>query len=434
MKLRTIAAIATATGVSALIGAPHPALAAGLSDSEARELKQLVIRQQQQLDAQASQIRMLSEKLDGVLGKTEQNSTAIAAKADKKEVENLQTEAMVVSKQPKVDLSLYGQINRAALWSDNGDTSKTYFVDNAFSSTRMGLDALSAVGEGLNIGGKLEYEVVSNNTLDVNQDEEDTSATFKLRHADAFLESKSLGKLSLGQGHTATDTTAERDLSGATVANYSAVQNQAGGQKWYDSAAGTLLSSQVKSVFDNMDGLSRRDRVRYDSPLFSGVQLSASAIETGAFDTALSYTRKYGETSVAAALGYATPGDLAKWEDQYDGSLSILLPSGLNFTVAGGFQQYDLTDRDDPNYWYAKLGYKKKFFSHGITALAVDYGMWNDFELNEDEAESIGLTFVQDVADWGTEFYIAYRLYTLDRDQLSPEDINTVLGGARVKF
>ena len=60
--------------------------------------------------------------------------------------------------------------------------------------------------------------------------------------------------------------------------------------------------------------------------------------------------------------------------------------------------------------------------------------MWNDFELNEDEAESIGLTFVQDVADWGTEFYIAYRLYTLDRDQLSPEDINTVLGGARVKF
>ena len=183
-----------------------------------------------------------------------------------------------------------------------------------------------------------------------------------------------------------------------------------------------------------MDGLSRRDRVRYDSPLFSGAQFSASAIETGAFDTALSYNRKYGETTVAAALGYATPGDLANWDDQYDGSFSILLPSGLNFTVAGGFQEYDIIDRDDPNYWYAKLGYKTKLFLPGITAFAVDYGMWNDFELNDDEAQSLGLAFVQDVADWGSEFYIAYRFYTLDRDLLSPEDINTLMSGVRVKF
>lgn len=434
MKMRAITTIAAVTGMSAILGVSQPACGAEISDSDIRNLQQLVIRQQEQIDVQAGQIRMLSEKLDSVLGKTEQNSTAIAAKADKQEVENLQTEAMVVSKQPKVDVSLYGQINRAGLWADNGDASKVYFVDNNFSTTRMGLDAVAAASEGVNIGGKFEYEIVSNAPLEVNQDVQDTSATFKLRHADAFLENKSLGKLFLGQGSTSSDGTAERDLSGTTVVNYSAVHYQAGGQKWYDGLSDTLLTSQVKSVIDNMDGLNRRDRIRYDSPLFSGAQVSASAIETGAFDTALSYNRKYGETTVAAALGYANPGDLANWDNQYDGSFSILLASGLNFTFAGGIQEYDVIDRDDPNYWYAKLGYKTKLFSPGITAFAVDYGMWNDFELNDDEAESLGLTFVQDVADWGSEFYIAYRLYTLDRDLLAPEDINTLMSGVRVKF
>ena len=434
MKSITKTAIAMVTGLSAMVGVSLTANAANISENDIKNLQQLVISQQQQLDAQAKQIKMLSEKLDSVLGKTEQNSTAIAAKADKNEVENLKTDTMVVSKQPKVDVSLYGQINRAGLWADNGDSSKVYFTDNAFSSTRLGMDAVAAVGTGVNIGGKLEYELISNSSLELNQDAEDTSASLKLRHADAFIENKSLGKLFLGQGSTSTDTTAERDLSGTTVVNYSAVQDQAGGQKWYDSASGNLLTSQVKSVIDNMDGLSRRDRVRYDSPLFAGAQFSASAIETGAFDTALSYSRKYGETTLAAALGYAAPGDLASWDGQYDGSFSILLPSGLNFTLAGGVQEYDTIDRDDPNYWYAKLGYKANLFSPGITAVAADYGMWNDFELNEDKADSVGLTFVQDIADWGTEFYIAYRLYTLDREQLSTEDINTVMSGVRVKF
>ena len=434
MEMRAITAIAATAGISAILGAAYPVCAAEISESDIQNLQQLVRRQQEQIDTQAGQIRMLSEKLDSVLGKTEQNSTAIAAKTAKQEAENLRTEAMVVSKQAKVDVSLYGQINRAGLWADNGDASKVYFVDNNFSTTRMGLDAVAAFSEGVHIGGKFEYEIVSNGSVEVNQDLQDTSATFKLRHADAFLENKGLGKLFLGQGSTSTDGTAERDLSGTTVVNYSSVQYQAGGQKWYDSISDSLLTSQVKSVIDNMDGLSRRDRVRYDSPLFSGAQISASAIETGAFDTALSYSRKYGETTVAAALGYATPGDLVKWDNQYDGSLSILLASGLNFTFAGGVQEYDVVDRDDPTYWYAKLGYKIKLFSPGITAVAADYGMWNDFELNEDEARSLGLTLVQDVADWGSEFYIAYRLYTLDRDLLAPEDINTLMSGVRVKF
>ena len=97
MKMRAITAIAAATGMSAILGVTQPVCAAEISQGDIKNLQQLVLRQQEQINIQAAQIRMLNEKLDSVLGKTEQNSTAIAAKADKQEVENLQTEAMVVS-------------------------------------------------------------------------------------------------------------------------------------------------------------------------------------------------------------------------------------------------------------------------------------------------------------------------------------------------
>jgi hypothetical protein len=412
----------------------QPACSGGADEGAIQALQQLVKNQQQQLDAQANEIETLKGMLNSLLGQTEQNTAAIAEKADQKEMENLQSESMVVSKIPRVDVSVYGQINRAGLWADNGDASQVYFVDNIFSSTRMGIDAVAKASDDLNIGGKLEYEIISNSSNEVNQDQPDSSATLKIRHADTFAQSRTLGKISLGQGSTSSDGTAERDLSGTSVVSYSAVQYQAGGQKWYDDSSDTVLLSQVKSVIDNMDGLSRRDRLRYDTPVFSGWQLSASAIEAEAFDGALSYSRKFGGTAVAAAFGYATPGDLAAWENQYSGSLSVLLGSGLNFTLAGGIQEYDVVDRDNPDYWYGKLGYKTSLFPQGASAFAVDYGMWNDFDLNGDEAQSLGLAFVQEIADWGTEFYLAYRLYALERDLADIADVNSVMAGARVKF
>lgn len=423
-----------ATKAALFIGIASTVSAGGTDNENIKDLERLVQRQQQQIDVQASEIEALKEMLHALLGQTEQNKTAIAAKADKQDLQNIHNESLVLSKNPKVDVSLYGQLNRAGLWADNGDSSKVYFVDNIFSSTRMGVDAVARATDDLNIGGKLEYEIISNSSLEVNQDEQDSSASLKLRHADAFVDSKTLGKFFLGQGSTSTDSTAERDLSGTTVVAYSAVQFQAGGQKWYDTATNAVSNLQVKSVIDNMDGLGRRDRIRYDTPSFAGFQFSGSAIESGAFDSALSYSRKFGDTTVAAALGYAAPGDLAVWDNQYDGSFSILFENGLNLTLAGGIQENDIVNRNNPNYWYGKLGYKASLFPLGTLAFAVDYGLWNDFDRNENEAKSFGLAFVQDIADWGTEFYFAYRLYTLDSPGADFDDINTVMSGARIKF
>jgi TolA-binding protein len=428
--------------------------AAGSGPGSAYDLERMVKEQQKQLDTQAGEIAELKEQLKALLGTTEKNKEALAAKVDKEEIENLKIDRMVSSGNKNVDVSLYGQINRAGLWADNGDSSNVYFVDNKFSTTRMGLDATVKATNDLTIGGKIEYEIISNISNQVNQFDQNIKGEFNHRHTFVYLKSEDLGKLSLGHTSTASDGTAEMDLSGTKVVSYSAINFFAGGQLWYDpdvTSSSAIENSDthiveenreedfnalhIDQTVNNMDGLSRKDLVRYDSPSFSGFSLAGAAIEDGAFDAAARYQRKFGESTVAAALAWATPGDLAKWDNQYDGSISFLHGSGFNITLAGGQQDYDdKVKSDDPAYWYGKLGYRAGFFPQGESAFAVDYGRWKDFFQSGDEVDSIGVAFVQNIRDWGTEFYLSYRWHSLDRDNADYDDINGVMAGARVKF
>ena len=390
--------------------------------------------QQRQIDAQAAEINGLKEQIKMLLNQTGQNKELLAEKADKKEIEELKVDKVVTSKDPNVNVTLYGQVNRAGLLADNGDSSNVYFVDNSNSSTRMGVDASAKTGESHAVGSKIEFEVISNPSSGVNQLQETLSPEINVRHADLWFTGKQWGKLAIGRGHTASDGTAEVDLSGTSVVTYSDVEAMAGGQLWYDGSLDVLSEVKVGDVFDNMDGLSRRNRFRYDSPIFAGFTLSGSAIETGAYDFAGRYSRVFGGIKLASALAYASTGDLKSFDNQWSGSLSMLHDSGFNFTLAGGKQDYDTDGRDDPIFWYGKIGYKADLMSFGSSAFSIDYGQSNDSKVNNDEAETLSIAYVQNVTDWGTELYLAWRRYELSRDRLSADDVNALMFGARVKF
>jgi len=121
-------------------------------------------------------------------------------------------------------------------------------------------------------------------------------------------------------------------------------------------------------------------------------------------------------------------------KNQYDGSFSLLLNNGLNFTMAGGLRDIKEDNRDDSGFWYTKIGYKASLFSTGVSAFSLDYGQFNDIAVNDDEAKTFGAAFVQDIKDWGTEIYLIYRFYQLDRDYYDFDNINAVMTGARIKF
>ena len=78
----------------------------------------------------------------------------------------------------------------------------------------MGLKARAKATDDVSIGGRIEYELISNSSAAVNQLEPDTGAELKLRWADVDFKSKKFGTLRLGHGATFSDGTAEMDLSG----------------------------------------------------------------------------------------------------------------------------------------------------------------------------------------------------------------------------
>jgi len=108
--------------------------------------------------------------------------------------------------------------------------------------------------------------------------------------------------------------------------------------------------------------------------------------------------------------------------------------SGLNFTVAAGTQDLKNTTRTDATFWYGKIGYRKNFFGIGETALAADWGQNSNAVANNDQADSYGLLGVQDFEKWGSEYYLGFRNYNLDRLGTDFNNVKAVMSGVRVKF
>jgi len=429
MKMKTYARIAAGAALALCLTTQAQASGSGtMDDNMLQELKRMIEQQQAQIDKQASEIAALKEQLGG-------NTEALATKADKGDTGA--TDKMVTSSFKNVNVSLYGQINRAMMYADNGDSSKWYSVDNTNSQTRFGLLASVESDLGWIMGGRIEYGIVSNGSSDVNQIDNynATSANFKLRWAEISLKNEKFGKISLGKGSTATDNTAETDLSGTSVANYVSIPDMAGSMLWYDSVTNRLTNREISDVFNDMDGLGRQDRIRYDTPSFGGLTAAVSGSSGDAFDGALFYSRSFNGTKVAAAFGIANPGDLiANTDVQYSGSASVLLPMGLNATFSAALRDLKDDNRDDATNWWGKLGYKTKFYEAATTAFSVAYGETSNLATNDEKGKAWSLAAVHNITDWATEFYMVYRNHQLDSDFVDYDDINVFMAGARLKF
>ncbi|RLC02947.1 MAG: hypothetical protein DRH90_12525 [Deltaproteobacteria bacterium] len=327
-----------------------------------------------------------------------------------------------------VEVKLSGQINRAVMWADNGEDSEVFNVDNGNSSTRFRLTGSEEVNDSVKVGVVWENEFVSNGSgnVDIGQENDGTS-DFNERKMEAYFVMP-FGKVSIGQGDGAGNGTSEEDLSGTSVIMYSSVGDTSGSINFRDDDDNKIAT--IGSTRTNFDGLSRNDRVRYDTPKFRGATLSVSGTNGDAYELAARYSGDFDSLGkITAAIAYV---DANKRKDpewtQIGGSVSWLHTSGINLTVSSGSRDIDNTGRDPVNY-YGKLGYK-----FDIHAIAVEYGVTEDLDQNKDKSKNYGLAYV--MKPWnGVEFYGTYRIFELDRDDTSNiEDIQQVMIGTRVKF
>jgi hypothetical protein len=429
MKSGTYGKIAVICTVSIMCATHVHGSGSGTLDNDLlRELKRMIEHQQAQIDKQAAEIAELREQLSG-------NTEAIAVKADKADVEKM--DKVVSSSFSNVNVSLYGQFNPALLYADNGDSSKLYVVDNQHSQTRFGLRASVDTLSGWQAGGRFEAGITGNGSTEVNNwyTHDATDEVFRLRWAEISFAKDRYGKLSLGKGDSASNNTAEVDISGTSVAMQDKTLWMASATLWYAGVSNSLSEIEVGDIYNGYDGLSRTDRIRYDTPGFAGFSLAGSYSSGDAFDGSVWYSRKYGGTKIAAGLGIANPGDIMSDADLlYTGSASILFPIGISATFSGGLMDKEAENLDNATFWWTKLGYRSKFYDAATTAFSIDYGEAENISINDEKGRTWALAAVHDISDWGTEFYAIYRMYLADSQISDFDDVNSIMAGARLKF
>ena len=340
---------------------------------------------------------------------------------------------IVISGNDKLRLTLSGQINRGVLFFDDGEETGSIHVDNDNSSTRIRLGAESINTGELKFGGLIELQFESNSTASVDQENQSNVGpnSFTERKLELYGEHTKYGRITVGQGDTASNGTSEEDLSGTTVIGYSGISFMAGGLRFRDNLK-TLTDITVGSAFSNLDGLSRDDRLRYDTPNIVGVVVSVSAIADELWDVAIRYSGDASSFKTRAALSYADVGE--ELDNRINGSVSVLHSSGFSVTVAAG--QDDRTDNRDPEFGYIKAGYQTNWNTLGTTAISIDYYDGDDVASIDDQSTSVGFLVVQNIESFGSELYAGLRNYELDVGATSAQldDVLATLVGVRVKF
>jgi predicted porin len=352
-----------------------------------------------------------------------------------------------------INVELSGQVNKAYEITDNSEVSDRAIVDNDVSSTRFRFKGSEDIGDGVKAGIYWEVQHQSNpsNRLDTQPTPADIGdgptdtpqVGFSERHAEVFFES-GFGKLSLGQGDGVGNGGTERDLSGTTVVALASRVFMGGGVT-YDCGGPRPTSTSgscgftVGQSYNSLDGFSRYDRVRYDTPtLGPGIVLSVDSGNRNVWEYGASIRTSLGGGKLDGAIFYSA-GDQRNNISIVGGSVSYLFGTGTSLTghYADGDINNSLPGQKNPNAWGIKLGQK-----WGMNAFAIDYSLAGDQFVagvtpKSDDTSSWGVSWVYSLPGPKVDIYAGYRLWDSDLrgvNNRTASDVDVVMIGSRIKF
>lgn len=343
-------------------------------------------------------------------------------------------------------------------------------VGNKNDQSNFSLAGDAQFAPGWSAGFELVLRARDDLSDDVDQSSDNGSGgPFQLWQAHWFIESETLGKISVGLASRVSDTAPENDLSETGAAGYAGAQDIGGafGLRRADAAITNVTWGDVISHFNG----DTANVVRYDTPEFAGFIASASWGEDDIWDVGLKYEGESGGFKVAASLAYTevTDGDFLFGDHSaLVGSAAILHEAtGFNALISAGERQHDGSQLNaagtgftplDPKFVYAKLGWIAKLNGLGPTAFYGEYGLFEELfqtlfvpaappgaeaqVTSGSEAQVLGAGLVQHIDGADMQIYIGYRRYSMDVElkngATSPvvdiEDFHTIIAGSKISF
>ncbi|RYE61021.1 MAG: porin [Hyphomicrobiales bacterium] len=351
-----------------------------------------------------------------------------------------------------VDVKMYGQVNKAVVAFDDGQNTDVVVTDNDLSSTRFGVKGEQKLDNGLTASVLLEMEMQSNPTNAFTQNTASNTGSnsstplganasgsttgdvgLTERHASVGF-SGGFGGVVLGQTSAATDGIITQDLTGAQDVMNSDYHKMGGGINLRNSD-GTLSGITINSMTFN-GGTKRLDAVRYDSPVFNGLQGKFSIAQGGDVDASALYAGKFGSFKVKGAAGIEFNNDSTftaanSVQQRYIASASVLHDSGIGVTAAYTTDDVRNAGSEDPEQWYTKVGYAWDKYE-----VAADYGVSNHYGntvVADSELTAMGVAAQYNLGN-GVSLAGLYRNFEADRSGTSLESVDLFAANMRVKF
>ena len=312
----------------------------------------------------------------------------------------------------KVSLTISGYVAQEITWWDDGGESNVYLHGlGPTQATHVKFDGKVQIAPGWVAGYMLRIQNLSDNpfgrsgTDAINQNSADFNQGLNVQMSYWYLQSKDLGKVSVGrQAQAAKSAAMFTDQSGTQIIdNYTFL---AGFPQFFIRSGGSLSAasptwgqmafcySQAVPLGGDCDGLVM-NAVRYDSPVFAGFSASASWGEDDDWEIATRYTGEISGFKVLLGVGYS---------EDTDENVAVALPAGSKkdskFFQAGGYVQHiatglfihgaygheDNSDTllpggitpPDSDQWYFKGGIRQKWTPLGATIVYGDYAQYND--------------------------------------------------------
>jgi predicted porin len=355
----------------------------------------------------------------------------------------------------KVSITLYGKMNRAVLFWDDGAEKNIYSVDNSYESSRFGMKGSAKISGDWSGGYKIEIETRAAASEAVNQLDDDNGTRVPggtlgdegrlllLRHNYFYIDNKNLGQVRLGltmmpKDDITKDTdvteladtiTADNHMNRGFFLRPKGFNTEVGGPgqlRWQ-------AISQCYSSSSAFDCSTRRNAVTYYSPTWfgsdgKGLSVSAGYGEDDIWSGAIRYRNSFGlfgggagtskddPWEVGAGIGYEKSHDenqetsggglngFRRDIDEWAGSASIKhRPTGLFAFTAFSFSDSNDSNRDQAgafdhkssppmNAWDVRGGIQRGFSWFGLDQLG-DTSLFGGYsQINDGVGGACGAT------------------------------------------
>lgn len=381
----------------------------------------------------------------------------------------------------KVSLTITGYVAQEITYFDDGGEQNVYLHGlGPTQATNVRFTGQAQIAPGVTAGYMLRLQNLDDNAFgrnaatgdSINQNSPRFSQGVNVQMSYWYLQSKDLGKVSVGrQANAAKSAAMFTDQSGTQVFdNYTFLD---GFPQFFlrNKTTGALSGvtwgnlsycySQNVALGGDCNGLVM-NAVRYDTPVWAGFSASTSWGEDDVWEVAGRYNGEFSGFKVAFGVGYSENRDegasaapvSAHKESQYFQAGGYVQHIATGLFVHGAYGNENNNDTKllngstalDGEHWYVKAGIRQKWTGLGATIVYGDYAEYDDqLGPGARKAGATGSTLqrfgggiAQEIDAAAMVVYLKYQHMTADIDGAAAlsnlEDIDFVSAGALINF